>query len=109
MARYKVLMTDEAINDVREITGYIRRILREPETAVRIRNNIRKEVLSLRDMPERYALVRDAALARDGFRMTAAGNYLILYRVFSEEKAVYVIRVLNGRQDWIRILKNLHI
>lgn len=109
MVRYKVLMTDEAKNDVRRIVGYIRRKLKEPETAVRIRNYIRKEVLSLHEMPERYALVQDAALARDGFRMTSAGNYLILYRVITQDRSVRIERILNGRQDWIHILQNSYL
>ena len=109
MERYNVFLTDRAKRDIQESIRYIRVQLREPYTAVRIRERIRLELDSLREMPERYALVQDAVLASVGLRKAAAGNYLIFYRVSKENRSVRIERIINGRQNWEHILQNQEI
>lgn len=43
-------------------------------------------------------------LAAKGRRWIGVKNYMVLYTIDEQEKAVYVERILSGRRDWARIL-----
>ena len=56
-------------------------------------------------MPERYAVVDDEILSREGFRFIQIKNYLLFYVVRKETKTVVIQRFLYSRRDWMNILK----
>ena len=49
-----------------------------------------------------YPLVRDARLARGGYRKAALGNYLALY--LEKDGTVYIARVFHQSQDYARLV-----
>ena len=106
MERCNVYTDAAAEADIREIVKYIAHGLGEPKTADKMGRRIYEEIFSLDTMPERYPLVRNRTLAREGYRMTSVGQYLIFYTVNAAAHAVHVRRVLYGRQDWLKLLQN---
>ena len=56
-------------------------------------------------MPERYAVVDDEILSREGFRFILIKNYLLFYVVRKETQTVVIQRFLYARRDWMNILK----
>ena len=104
MERYKVEVTNEARTDIRAAARYIAVQLRQPDTAERLLDTLDNEITSLETMPERCGYVHDEYLASLGIRMTMAHNYLIFYVVDRTVGIVTILRVLNGRRNWITIL-----
>ncbi len=104
MKRYKVLMTEPAADDLQEIARYISRELREPAIAQRLVGKIKEAVMSLADMPTRYAPVGDERLASQGIRKLIVDNYILFYVVSEKDMAVTVVRILYVRRDWLNLL-----
>ena len=57
------------------------------------------------DMPERYTLMRDEILAKQGIRWMPYKSHYVFYQVVSHAKKVIVLRVGYNRKNWEIILK----
>ena len=102
---YTIRIMDAAKAEMRDIYWYIAEELQNPFAAVRRISQIEAAIHSLKENPTRFALVRDAYLASQGFRMVVVKNHLVFFIVREEEQAVSIMRVLYGRRDWMRLLK----
>jgi len=102
---YHIEITQPAENDIKEAVRYITEQLLNPSAAAKLLDDAERTILSLTDMPHRYALVREDVLARLGFRFTPVNNYLVFYIIREERKTMVIQRFLYGRRDWATILK----
>lgn len=66
---------------------------------------VEQEVGSLSGMPERFPLVRDEALRREGIRFFPIKHYLLFYTVRRETNTVVIQRFLYGRRNWADLLR----
>jgi toxin ParE1/3/4 len=94
----KVVITDDALDDLEQIGDYIARD--NPERARNFVAELIAKAQGLADMPERFPLV--PRYADRGIRRRAHGAYLIFYRV--EEARVAVIHILHGARDYEALL-----
>lgn len=102
--KYRIEITEPARQDLMELYLYIAEILKEPASAQRIYFSIRDAVLSLDEMPERYAVIDEPWLADLGIRKMPVENYLVFYQAEQENALVTVLRVLYNRREWRFIL-----
>ena len=100
MDEYDVFLSDAASADISSIADYITFTLREPVIARRQVARLRAAVESLRTMPGRHALIRDAYLASRGLRMIPSDHYLIFYRIDEAAKNVLIIRIVHSKREW---------
>ena len=100
----KVLFTEPAEYDLVSIEDYIRDILKNPTSAIRVVDDIIKESYLLKQFPKKHGYVRDKFLVGLGFRMTSSNNYNIFYAFDENNDVVHIIRVLYNRADWHNIL-----
>ena len=103
---YQVVITSPAEIDMVEIGRYISRELHSPKAAFDLQDGIDEKILSLEEMPKRYAVVKDEKLARFGYRVARVKNYLIFYIVDDQAKpqTVNIVRVLYAMRDWAHLL-----
>ena len=101
---YQLIITEAAEDDMLEILTYISQDLCTPESALAILENIDSQILSLENMPKRFALVSDERLARLSIRLIPVRNYVIFYFVDDHEETVTVVRVLYSKRDWMHLL-----
>ena len=101
---FKIRIMKPAQIDMRETYRYISEELQNPAAASSIVSLIDKAILSLKENPTRYPLVRDDYLASKGYRMIVVKNYLVFFIVREDLRVVSVMRVLYGRRDWMRLL-----
>lgn len=104
---YQVKLTDHAVGQIKEIVGYISRVLLEPEVARRWSDRLKKEMTSLDTMPRRYPLVSEEPWHTEGVRRMPVENFLVYYWVNEETKTVWITAVLYGRQDQISALRHM--
>lgn len=102
---YNFVVTESAQKDLEDTVSYISNELKNNQAALRLLEQVEKEVGSLSEMPERYKLVEDETLARAGFRFIVIKNYILFYIVRNDTKTVVVQRFLYARRDWLNILK----
>lgn len=98
----KLFLSPEAARDISQIKQYISIELKNRGAANRIVGTILKELRAL----ERYPLQGPSIEALTGFqtdlRMLLCGKHIALYSV--EKESVFVARVLDARQDYLRVL-----
>lgn len=104
MKIYKVLMTQPAADDLKGISAYISNELREPVAAKKLVNKIKEAVTSFSELPTRHALISDEYLAAVGIRRIMIDNYMIFYIVSEKDATVTVVRILNGKREWVYLL-----
>jgi addiction module RelE/StbE family toxin len=104
MKKYSVFMTHSATEDLKSIASYIAKELREPSIAKKLVGNIKETVMSLEQMPTRYALLRDANLAVQGIRKIMVDNYIVFYIVYEKDNRVTIVRILDSRRDWVNLM-----
>ena len=104
MTKYSVIIGKLAERDIFEAVSYIREFLFQPESALRIYRSIKACIMSLSEMPERFAVISEEPYSSMGVRKVAAENYLIFYLINEKEKTVSIIRVLYNRREWHNLI-----
>lgn len=101
----KIIYTNTARHDLREIYEYIAYTLLEPDTAKAISENVMREIRSLENLPERNPLYRDEPWHSQGVRFLRVKNYLVFYTVNPDTDIVSIVRIMYGGRDISRQLK----
>lgn len=89
----KLVITPEAFEDLREIEQYIGND--NPKAAVKFVDRLTERFSEFVRFPE-IGRKRDAI--KSGYRSVTEGDYVIFYRVVSED-ALSVMRVIHGKRD----------
>ena len=105
MKQWCVRLTAAARQDLKDIGGYIKYNLREPETSKKILRTLRTEIKKLNELPERCELMQTEPWTSKGVRKLIIGNFVALYVVIPERSAVSVIRVAHGSRDIEAVLR----
>ena len=98
----KLKYTPEAIRDLQEIRDYIGKVLRNPRAAKRMIESILGQCGSLKEYPELGISIRGRLDEETDLRYLICEKYLAFYRI--AEDRIQVIRVLDGRTDYLKVL-----
>ncbi len=97
-----VVYSPDSLEDLENICSYISDVLCNPTASLDITGKILHGIDSLSDSPEpgprisaRFGILTD-------YRYLVIGRYLVVYRY--TRKDVRIVRVFNGRQDYLKIL-----
>ena len=96
--------TPEAISDIQEIRRYIKHILRNPTAAARISKAILDACSSLKAFPKMGMSIEGRTGFVTDLRMLPCENWIAIYRVEPDSDVVSIARIIDGRQDYMRIL-----
>ena len=96
--------TPEAISDIQNIKRYIQHTLRNPSAAVRISKAILDTCSSLKTFPKLGVSVEGKTGFETDLRMLPCENWIAIYRIEPDSDVVSVARIIDGRQDYMRIL-----
>ncbi len=97
MKKYKVTISDPAIEDMEEIYHYIAYTLLAPESAISQYNRIADAILTLKELPERIRIMDSDFGQKSGLRQLLIDNYVVLYYIEGDE--VTITDVLYGASD----------
>ncbi len=101
---YNLIVSKEAHEDIDDIVNYIAVELVKPAAAVTFLNEVEKSYHAVVKNPRMYSLCHDARLSSKGYRKIVIRNYLILYRVDDEAKAVYIVRIIYGGRNYAKLI-----
>ena len=102
MQVYNVILSHEAKNDLFEIKKYIEDELQNPTAAIDTVSKITNRIRMLEEHAYAGAMLAAVADIRTDYRFLVCGNYICFYRVVAND--VYIDRVLNSRQNYMRII-----
>ncbi len=94
--------TPEAMNDLRETKTYIRKVLKNPKAASRISRAILDSCARLKDHPELGMSLEAKTGYGSDLRYLICEKHIALYRI--DGNVISVARILDGKQDYLRIL-----
>ena len=102
---YKVLVTDEAIDDIFNSVKYIHIELGNPDAAEKLYSNLNREVNNTGLFPLKFS---DSGIKYRGYiiHKKVFESYLLFYIMDNEKQTVYILRILKDRMNWQRILQN---
>lgn len=100
----KMKISPEARNDLVDIKNYISEELYSPQAAINLVAKITKRMRGLLEYPGIGVSLSAVIDIQTDYRFLVCDNYLIFYRY--EDDVVYVIRILYGRRDYMRVLFN---
>jgi toxin ParE1/3/4 len=98
---YKLVVSKEAHKDIDNIVHYIAVELVNPAAAAGFLNDVEKSYHIVVSNPYMYSLCHDARLSREGYRKIVIKNYIILYRIDDETKAVFIVRIIYGGRNYV--------
>lgn len=98
----KLRITPAAASDLAEIKAHISLELHNPQAAQRIVKSVTHDLRHLQQNPHLGFSVSAKTGRETDLRALLSGNYFLFYRV--ETEAVQVARILDGRQDYLRVL-----
>ena len=98
----EIRFAPEALSDLRETKDYIAEEAGSEETAQRVVAEILEKIRMLADFPEAGASLSSIIGFPTAYRFLVCGHYTAFYRI--EKETVYIVRVLNSRRDFMRIL-----
>ncbi len=102
---YRVVITDTAKQDLREIAFAIVERAQEKESARRLIQELRTECRRLEEFPRAGALPKDHILRSFDYRFLVHGDYLIFYSIDEGEKAVFVLAIFHAKRDYFRVMR----
>ena len=97
---YSVKLLSRALRDLDGIYAYIAKTLQEPETALRMVEELEAQILSLETMPYRCAERRTGAYAGKDYRQLFVKNYTVIFRIDEKEKQVIIVTVRYSRSQF---------
>lgn len=97
--KYKILLTEQARIDLKEIYEHIAFILLKPEIAAAQLKRIEKAMQGLQDMPKRFKVFENEPWHSRGIHQMPVDNFLVFYVLDSKSKIVSIIRIIYARRD----------
>lgn len=92
-----------AEQDIEKLFLYIQNDLANPVAAQNVAQKILQRMQQLTSFPELGASMMAIDARLENYRYLIVDNYLVVYRY--NRDAIYVIRVLYARSDYVRILQ----
>lgn len=101
---YSVKISGPADEDLRSIYEYIAYELCSVQNASAQFFRLKKEILSLQQMPERYRRYEKEPWFSKGWRIMTVDRYCVFYLPDHEQRIVTITRVLYGGRDLSKAL-----
>lgn len=103
---YGVIRTDTADAGIRKIILYIAQNFGN-EVALEQLDYIEKKILELGNDPYIGTDPRYLVFKRQGYKVLILKKDLVFYKINEEKKTVIVYAVVDGRQDYLNIIRGL--
>lgn len=101
----KIVFTDTAKSDLREIALYIADLTKDKNRAVRFVKDLQEQTRILEQFPESGSIPKDRILKSSGYRFLVYKDHLLFYLYQKDENTAYVMAIFNGKRDYMRVMK----
>jgi plasmid stabilization system protein ParE len=98
----KLQLSPLAQEDLQAVKKYITDELQNPQAAINTVTQITKKLHNLEDFPGMGTPLVSKIDIETDYRFLVCGSYMAFYRYDGE--IVYVVRILYGRRDYVKIL-----
>ena len=107
-SKYQYHFTKKAKSDLDEILSYISVELSNPEAAASFLKDLLAVIASICSVPKIGRMVENEFLPDKEIRKSLVGNYVLYYLPDTEEKSIYVLRILYGRRNLDELVREIN-
>ena len=101
-------LTQKADADLDDIVGYIAVELANPKAATDFVDKLQGAIEEARSFPESGSLVVNEFVPNTEVRKKLVGNYIMYYLLDSDEKMIFILRIVYGRRNMDEILRQIN-
>lgn len=102
--KYKILRTDKAEEQLREIIFYIADDSGDIDIALGYLNKIETAINRLQEFPESGSIPRYSILKKQGFRVVIVERHLVFYKINESDKLVIIYAIVDGRREYRNLI-----
>ena len=101
---YKIMRTDKAEDQLRDIIYYIADDSGSIDIALKYLDKIEESINRLKEFPNSGSIPRYSILKKQGYKVVIVEKHLIFYKVSEENKTVIVYAIVDGRREYKNIM-----
>lgn len=101
---YKILRTDKAEDQLRDIIYYIADDSGSIDIALSYLHKIEGAITCLQDFPNSGSIPRYSILKKQGYRVLILEKHLVFYKVNDEDKTVIIYAIVDGRREYQNLI-----
>lgn len=101
---YKIVRTDKADEQLREIIFYIADDTGSVDIALKYLYKIESAIKLLKDFPLSGSIPKYSILRRQGYRVLIVERHLVFYKVNEENKMVTIYAVMDGKREYKNLI-----
>ena len=102
--KYKILRTDKAEEQLREVIFYIAGDSGNVDIALGYLDKIETAINRLQEFPESGSIPRYSILKKQGYRMMIVERHLVFYKINEEDKLVIIYAIVDGRREYRNLI-----
>lgn len=102
--KYKVIRTDKADEQLREIIFYIADDSGSIDIALNYLDKIEAAIRRLEEFPMSGSIPRYSILRKQGYRVLIVERHLVFYKVDEDEKVVTIYAIVDGRREYRNLI-----
>lgn len=102
--RYKLVRTDKADEQLREIIFYIAEDSGSIDFALNYLDKVENAINRLEEFPMSGSVPRYSILRKQGYRVLIAERHLVFYKVNENEKIVTIYAFVDGRREYRNLI-----
>ena len=102
--KYKVIRTEKADEQLREIIFYIADDSGSVDIALNYLDKIEKAINTLEDFPMTGSVPRYSILRRQGYRVLIVERHLAFYKVNERQKTVTIYAIVDSRREYKNLI-----
>ncbi|MDO4312214.1 MAG: type II toxin-antitoxin system RelE/ParE family toxin [Eubacteriales bacterium] len=102
--KYKILRTDKADEQLRDIIFYIADDSGSVDIALRYLDKIKKGINRLEDFSNSGSIPRDSVLRKQRYRVLIVERHVPFYKINHEKCLATIYAVVNGRREYKNLI-----
>ena len=102
--KYKILRTDKAEEQLREIIFYIADDSDDVDIALKYLDKIETAINRLQQFPQSGSIPRYSILKKQGYRVVIVERHLVFYKINEIEKTVMIYAIVDGRREYHNLI-----
>lgn len=102
--KYKILRTEKAEQQLRDIIFYIADDSKSIDIALNYLDKIEHAITQLEDFPNLGTIPKYAILRKQGYKVLIVERHLVFYKVNEDKKVVVIYAVVDGRREYKNLI-----
>ena len=102
--KYKIVRTDKADEQLREIIFYIADDSGSTDIALNYLDKIEAAIRRLEEFPMSGSIPRYSIIRKQGYRVLIVARNLVFYKVNEDEKIVTIYAIVDGRREYRNLI-----